>query len=155
MKLLALDLATHTGYAFESDAGILHFGTWDFSPKRSDSSGMRFVRFESELNCLWEVYPFTQVYFEEVGFAKTTQAAQVWGGFAAVLMAWCEKRKVRYQGVPVSTLKKHATGKGNADKAKMVAAAEAQGWKVGDDNQADACWLLDFGKRELNMRKAQ
>ncbi len=30
------------------------------------------------------------------------------------LTAWCEHHNIPYQGVPVGTIKKHATGKGNA-----------------------------------------
>ena len=34
----------------------------------------------------------------------------------ATLTAWCEHHQIPYQGVPVGTIKKHATGKGNAGK---------------------------------------
>jgi Holliday junction resolvasome RuvABC endonuclease subunit len=49
---------------------------------------------------------------------------------------------VPYQGVPVGTIKKHATGRGNADKQAMVAAARARGFSPADDNEADAIALL-------------
>ena len=42
----------------------------------------------------------------------------------------------------VGTIKRFATGKGNADKAKMVAAIEARGFRPADDNEADAIALL-------------
>ena len=38
--------------------------------------------------------------------------------------------------------KRYATGRGNADKAKMVAAIEARGFAPADDNEADAIALL-------------
>ena len=44
--------------------------------------------------------------------------------------------------MPVGTIKKHATGKGNADKAAMVAAMHALGHAPADDNEADALALL-------------
>jgi Holliday junction resolvasome RuvABC endonuclease subunit len=47
-----------------------------------------------------------------------------------------------YQGVPVGTIKRYATGKGNADKAAMVAAMRARGFAPVDDNEADALALL-------------
>ena len=38
-------------------------------------------------------------------------AAHAYGGFMAHLTAWCEHHQIPYQGVPVGTIKKHATGK--------------------------------------------
>ncbi|WP_299363825.1 hypothetical protein [uncultured Paracoccus sp.] len=47
-----------------------------------------------------------------------------------------------YAGVPVGTIKRHATSKGNAPKAAMIAAARARGFSPADDNEADAIALL-------------
>ena len=71
-------------------------------------------------------------------------AAHAYGGFMAHLTAWCEHHQIPYQGVPVGTIKKHATGKGNASKAEMIAAAKARGHDPVDDNHADALALLDW-----------
>ena len=49
-------------------------------------------------------------------------------------------------GIPVGTIKKHATGKGNASKEMMIEAARKKlGYKDDDDNEADALWILDAG----------
>ena len=61
---------------------------------------------------------------------------------SALLTAWCEERSVAYEGVPVGTIKRFATGRGNADKAAMVAAIQARGFRPADDNEADAIALL-------------
>ena len=71
--------------------------------------------------------PLARVYFEEVRAHKGTAAAHTYGAFLGQLAAWCEQRGIAYQGVPVGTIKKHATGKGNAGKAEMLAAMRAQG----------------------------
>ncbi len=60
----------------------------------------------------------------------------------ATLTAWAEHHDVPYRGVPVGTLKKHATGKGNANKAEVLAAVQARGFEPGDDNEADAIAIL-------------
>ena len=60
----------------------------------------------------------------------------------ATLTAWCEHHCIAYQGVPVGTTKRHATGKGNADKAAMIDAARAKGFSPADDNEADAIAIL-------------
>ena len=69
-------------------------------------------------------------------------AAHAYGGFLATLTAWCEHHQIPYSGVPVGTIKKHATGKGNADKQAMVEAARRIGHHPQDDNEADAIMLL-------------
>ena len=49
-----------------------------------------------------------------------------------------------YAGVPVATIKKHATGKGNAGKDLVIAAMRARGFDPGDDNEADALAILQW-----------
>ena len=66
----------------------------------------------------------------------------MFGGLLATLTAWCEANGIPYQGVPVGTIKRFATGKGNADKAAVIAAMRARGYTPGDDNEADAIALL-------------
>lgn len=66
----------------------------------------------------------------------STDAARVHGGLLATLTAWCEQRSIAYQGVPVGTIKRYVTGKGNADKAAVIAAVRARGYSPRDDNEA-------------------
>jgi hypothetical protein len=44
--------------------------------------------------------------------------------------------------VPVATIKRHATGKGNAPKEDVIRAVRAQGFLPKDGNEADALALL-------------
>ena len=74
--------------------------------------------------------------------SQLSDAAHLYGGFLAHLSAWCEEHAIAYQGVPVGTIKRYATGKGNADKAAMVSAMRARGFAPADDNEADALALL-------------
>ena len=74
----------------------------------------------------------------------STDAAHAYGGFLGQLSAWCEQRQIPYQGVPVGTIKKHATGKGNANKDAMLAAVRGWGYTPVDDNEADALALLHW-----------
>ena len=62
----------------------------------------------------------------------------------ASLTSWAELRGIPYEGVPVGTIKRHATGKGNANKAAMIAAAKARGFSPADDNEADAIAILHW-----------
>jgi Holliday junction resolvasome RuvABC endonuclease subunit len=44
----------------------------------------------------------------------------------------------------VGTIKRHASGRGNAGKAEVIAAMKARGYAVRDDNEADALALLHW-----------
>ncbi len=150
-RILALDLGTVTGWAACID-GRMQSGTWTFRPSRYEGGGMRYVRFRhqvAEAHAL--LGPFDAVYFEEVRRHAGTDAAHVYGGLLATLTAWCEELRVPYQGVPVATIKRHATGKGNADKAAMIAAAVNRGWNPADDNEADALWILDWARNQYGQ----
>jgi Holliday junction resolvasome RuvABC endonuclease subunit len=105
---------------------------------------MRFVRLEGYLAELHKVTALGRVYFEEVRRHLGTDAAHVYGGCLATVTAFCERRGIPYAGIPVGTVKKAATGKGNADKGAVLAAARAR-WPdqdIADHNQADALWVL-------------
>ncbi|MGB3624235.1 MAG: hypothetical protein WA989_00305, partial [Henriciella sp.] len=80
--------------------------------------------------------------YEQVRRHAGTDASHLYGGWLAILEVWCEQNSVAYQGVPVGTIKRHATGKGNAPKEAMIAAARARGFSPADDNEADAIAIL-------------
>lgn len=140
---LALDLGTSTGWALLTADGRTVSGTESFKPGRFEGGGMRYLRFRRWLTELkGTTEGLEAVYFEEVRRHIGVDAAHAYGGFLATLTAWCEHHSIPYQGVPVGTIKRHATGKGNADKAAMLAAARARGHTPADDNEADALALL-------------
>jgi len=104
---------------------------------------MRFVRFRKWLDQLdADAGPIATVHFEEVRRHLGTDAAHIYGGLLAVLTAWGEEQGIAYQGVPVGTIKRFITGKGNADKAAVIAAVRAKGFSPADDNEADAIAIL-------------
>jgi hypothetical protein len=144
-SLLALDLGSRTGWALRSASGAITSGTNLYKPGRFEGAGMAFVRFEGWLNDIARHSPLLgAVVFEEVRAHAGTLAAQVYGGFLAHLTAWCERHAVPYLGVSVGTIKRHATGKGNASKDEVIAAVRKCGFMPGDDNEADALALLSW-----------
>ncbi|MBL8419793.1 MAG: hypothetical protein JNK92_04075 [Dechloromonas sp.] len=143
--ILALDLGTHTGWAIHQLDGTITSGTEHFTPKRFEGGGMRYLRFKRWLNeILSSSQHINTVFFEEVRRHAGVDAAHAYGGFMGHLTAWCEQHNIPYQGVPVGTIKKHATGKGNAGKDEMIAAAIKRSHAPGDDNEADALALLHW-----------
>lgn len=142
-SVLALDLGTITGWAMRPAGGRIESGTVSFRPSRYDGGGMRYLRFRGWLNGMArDAAGLAAIYFEEVRRHAGTDAAHLYGGFLATLTSWCEQQGIAYQGVPVGTIKRFMTGKGNADKAAIIAAVRAQGFAPADDNEADAIAIL-------------
>jgi Holliday junction resolvasome RuvABC endonuclease subunit len=143
--ILSLDLGTRTGWALLGRDGSITSGSESFKPQRFEGGGMRYLRFKRWLTEIKQsADDIDAVYFEEVRRHAGVDAAHAYGGFMAQLTAWCEHHNTPYQGVPVGTIKKHATGRGNASKDEMIAAARLRGHVPADDNEADALALLHW-----------
>lgn len=141
--VLAFDLGTSTGWALQTGDDVISSGTVSLKHTRYDGGGMRFPRFRRWLEQLdLDAGPIEAVYFEEVRRHIGTDTAHVYGGLLGVLTTWCEETLVAYQGVPVGTIKRFITGKGNADKAAVIAAVRVRGITPADDNEADAIAIL-------------
>ena len=145
ITILALDLGTTTGWAMRLADGVVVSGTMEFRSGRYEGGGMRFLRFRSWLDHLLDgAKAIDLIHFEEVRRHAGTDAAHIYGGFLAHLSAWCELKHIPYQGVPVGTIKRHATGKGNAAKDAVIAAMRSKGFNPEDDNEADALAVLTW-----------
>jgi Holliday junction resolvasome RuvABC endonuclease subunit len=141
--LLALDLGTTTGWAMCLPDGGIVSGTVSFKPGRYDGGGMRYLRFRAWLDGVADDKPeIAAIHFEEVRRHVSTDSSHIYGGLLATLTAWCEQQSIAYQGVPVGTIKRFITGRGNADKAAVLDAIRARGYSPADDNEADAIAIL-------------
>ena len=153
--ILALDLGTTTGWALRTPDGAITSGTQSFRPQRFEGGGMRFLRFKRWLTELKaHADGIDSLHFEEVRRHVSTDAAHAYGGFLATLTSWCENHQIPYQGVPVGTIKKHATGKGNASKDEMITAMRRLGHVPTDDNEADALAILHWASQSIDEREA-
>lgn len=138
-KILSIDIGSTSGWAYYNN-GIITSGSKKFKDNAYSGGGAKYLNFASWL----KEYNPDIVYFEEVKRHIGTIAAHTYGGFLAMLEAWCEKNNIPYQGVGVGTIKKSATGKGNANKETMINAMIFKGHKPVDDNEADALALLYY-----------
>lgn len=149
-SFLSLDMATVTGWAvaaYNPHGKIqIQSGAETFSVAgRTEGAGMRFLRFRRWLDEMHTGLSLEHVTFEEVKQRPMSVAAgHVYGGFLATLTTWCEDNSIPYEGVPVGTIKKHATGKGNAGKDEVKKAMRAKGHSPQDDNEADALAQLYY-----------
>ena len=140
MGVLALDLGTKTGFALGRDGTVVS-GVQDFSPGRFDSSAMRFKRFDDWLDEMLAT-GVDHIVYEEVRRHRGTDAAHIYGGFHSHLMVKGERGSIPIEGYAVGSIKRAWTGKGNASKDEMIAAAIKRGFDPVDDNEADALAML-------------
>jgi len=143
--ILALDLGQKTGWAVRNRDGAIASGVQEFRPGRFEGGGMIWLRFRGWLQEIDETSGGVGVVvFEEVVAHRGVTASHCYAGFLAHLTAWGEANKIPYRGVPVGTIKRHVTGKGNADKAAVIGAVRRLGFAPADDNEADALALLNW-----------
>lgn len=147
MNILAIDIGTQTGWARSSRAGTVASGSESFAPRRMEAAGQRWLKFRAFLNDQRVAGgEINAIYFEDVKQHAGTLAAHVYGGFLACLEMWCAANNVPLKPVGVGVVKKHWTGKGNADKAVMCETARARGFRPKDSNEADALAILSLAQ---------
>jgi hypothetical protein len=146
MKILALDLATRTGWALRY-SGRIESGMQDFSPRRGESPGMRYVLFRK---WLYEISGGVNLIVYEQNFRRGGHATEVAAGFSTRVQEFCAEQQIEYTTVNAMTLKKWATGSGKSDKTAMIAeAGKLVGTLSLDDNQADAILILNYAEKEI------
>ena len=134
--IVGIDPGLVTGWAQIADEAV--WGTRDF--RRSDAPllelhhALRMLLADADLVCYEE--PVAR------GHAARSLNRQL-----GVIILTCELLSTPHYPVNPGTLKKHATGRGNADKDEMLEAAALRGWRVNDHNACDALWLADYGQR--------
>lgn len=161
-RILALDLATRTGWAVWSGAartsGVHSFAIGDREPR-----GWLYHKFDTWLVEMLNPEPALIVY-EEPGHLRSREAGYVLYGFLTRVWEAADIRHIPRRRVAVSTLKKWATGSGKATKAEMVAAvldrypkalaASEEAFLRIDDNEADAIALLEYARATLLSEEA-
>lgn len=158
MIILGIDPALHCGWHLvhrRKDGAIVKRlgGTWKLR-ERSDGifSGVPILELYYRLKRVGRV---DVCMIEEV---RHNRGPGYWyGALAGITMFWCEKEnelqepRTAYRGVHVKTLKKFATGNGNAGKDAMTIAARKKlpGYHFTDDNEVDAYWLTEWAIKNL------
>lgn len=160
MTILALDLATVTGWAVapppyapaptpvEAAAGAAMPKRWSGSKSFRHCSGElgRLASvFEDWLNELIVVQKPDLIVFEApfIGNRPNVNTARMLFGICTVTEMVAFRRGIRCLECHNSTIKAHA-GNGRAKKRDMIRMARERGWNPVDDNEADALWLVDY-----------
>ena len=173
---LGIDLGTCCGYAYSiiRPDGSWEFnpwfmGLWDLSSGRYDTGNIGFLRLRYFLA---KMRPHI-VFYEDVKntpseavtrynasrlLARAATSSELLGAFKQTLVLWCEDHGAHCTGIPIGTIKRCATGKGNANKEQMIQACNREFntnfehdtyAMTGADNVADAAWVLRTGLIEL------
>lgn len=135
MNVMGLDLScVKTGVALP-DGSVLTIVAPDCANR--GAARLRHIR-----NCVRDLFARVELaVIEGYAFGAINQREALGEVGGVVRLALFESR-IPYAVVPAKTLKKYATGNGNASKAMMVAAAQRHlGYRGSDDNEADALWL--------------
>lgn len=141
MRILTLDLATKTGWATNYPEAS---GVDTFDVRRGESPGTRYLRFTGWLREKIDLIRPELVVYEKAHH-RGGAATEVAVGFATHLQSVCAAAGIEHAAIHTSTIKKYATGKGNAGKAEMMAAYQKRWGRAPiDDNECDARWLLEY-----------
>lgn len=142
MKILALDLATKTGWA--TNAPVDASGVVEFTLKRGESPGMRFLRYVRWLKDMVDLVEPDLVIYEQAHH-RGGAATEVCVGLTTHTQTICASKDIEFTAVRTSAVKIFATGKGNASKDEMInACRERYNIEPIDDNQADALHILGY-----------
>lgn len=157
MNCLALDIGTRTGYAVNNGKD-LQVGTWILATpaevkewgrtrltRRRDERILRLVKF---------IAPFCDkvdcIVIEDVEFSSYRLQQQLWASLRAAVWCACQECEIHYDAVNVKTLKKWASGNGNADKTAMIFAAQTQRPDLKfDADSADAFHLWTWAQKHI------
>ena len=172
--VLGLDLGTKCGCAFTyvnpakpvvEENLEMHLSLWDLSAGAFDSGAIRFVRLRRFLNLMQpSLIGYEQPKFTPSGsvtrfnagaiMARAAKSMEFFGALMSVVASWAEENGVPCQGFPIGTIKRHATGKGNANKIQMIEACNkvfdtdfelTEDYKTtGVDNVADAAFICSL-----------
>ena len=151
MNILALDMATRTGWAIGDGNQALVYGTKDHGPT---------LNFFGDWAAVYHYHHHWLVgLFDDHNIGRLVIERPFFRGkhyqFFAGLLAVSHKAAFGYDisrtEVAPTQLKKAITGNGKATKAEMIEAVAALGYSPEDDNQADAIALLVM---DAQMREA-
>ena len=149
MNLFSLDLASKTGWAM--NVGCKRSVNVEFTLKRGESPGMRFLRCRAWLNEMLHLLGKIDVIVYEQAHHRGGAATACCVGLVTEVLAFAAEHGIETMSAHTATLKKFATGSGRAKKKDMMRAARMYGWDPADDNEADAELLLEYAQVELGF----
>ena len=151
IRILALDMATTTGYAILA-SDVLTSGSQCFAKQAATKTraaahvGASHAMFDNWLTEMLHGPRYDEIVYEMAGFFKSAAAVQVCVGFRGILLAHAAKHNIPLYSYSPSAVKKFWTGKGTAKKPEMIARTKREypNLDITDDNECDAIALLNL-----------
>jgi len=146
MAYLFVDPATVCGIAMGAPENFVAF-EHNLKTKDDATLASRLARIRDKLEGMHADEPITLIGYEESRFLKSADAAHCHGAIVGVILLFARDHNIPVVTVPVATLKKYWTDKGNASKQDMVDAAFSIAGVELTHNAADALaglyWMHD------------
>lgn len=146
--VLALDIATHTGYY------SLHgSGTWNFTESMKRNNNKQHAAFRNTLIEFITQHDIKVIVAEDVSVNNHFTDTRKLSEFRGILMEVCDTLNLPEPiFVNPKVIKKWATGNGNADKKMMMDFCRLR-WKTtpADDNEADATHIFFYYVKKFNL----
>ena len=152
-NVLALDVATHCGFKSVHGHGTWYFPPTESAPKKLGKDYGQHKAFRTKILNYIVDNDIRVITVEDVAFSKFSLATRKLAELRGVLFELCESLDIPVVTFGVTDIKKFATGKGNADKDEMIAAAQNR-WHIDvgdDDNAADACHIFFYFCKRYNL----
>ena len=147
-QILALDPAKDCGWALASATGgkadILASGLVQLRENGWQGAGVRYLRLLRSLDRLngmvrEEGGSVALVVYERNQAFRSNDAARVYGGMQAIVMAWAEERSLAYMPMAVNRARRLTVGKARASKDDVQEWLRSRGFRRRmDHNEADA-----------------
>lgn len=178
MKILALDLGKHTGWAFNSKDGLMYSEIVNKAKK--NTGGYEYwslMEWLDSFKCLYNIDKIDTVVYEKVVTHRGMIAAHRYGGYEAILQTWCLNNKIKLIPIEVPVIRKYVKSKVNLTTVKtvrsnyrddgksltdtdrrlllkkeksMALATDIVGRVIVNDNMADAIVLLKYYIKEIS-----
>jgi crossover junction endodeoxyribonuclease RuvC len=156
MILLAIDPGSRCGWAVLDGEHVFDSGVWNLEPRRGESPGVRYLRLQQRLTDVRDRWPELELVVVEQAHHRGGAATEYAVGVVTHVQSWCALVGCEHVTLNASAVKRVATGKGNADKGAMVAAARERwpGWEPRTDDEADARWIGVAAARQFDAAPA-
>lgn len=162
-SLLALDLGLRCGWALFDGSQRVASGTWHLGKDRDRDRGDEFL---SQLESFAKEHAVKVIAHEHVAALRqhvSADAAHLFGGWLMILAIVSRRTAARLHRVETPSVyaasgvrpdrrrapkdaskkerKRLSEARREENKCRAIEAARARGWQVGDDNEADACFV--------------
>ena len=144
VKIIAFDIGANFAWAVNHPKVAWH---------SIELKGIRAHRQQQLLNYLeslsWVKKLDAAIYETPIAVGQSAKRS-LWG-IAGIIEATISNHGLPVMDVPANTIKLFTTGRGNAAKVDMIAAAQRMGYKGSNEHEADAFCLLKYA--EANMER--